>query len=429
MYDAPVRGSQDASPKDFGIMSETNRSGTPPPIYRATAQDELLQSAAGKPLSGPVIPSTRTTSGGRLDPSLLATIPTPTEMVRDAAAAGVPPQTPAEAANELAKRTAIRTLESDVANTIAQNRLSVSGIALAQQKRQREDAVGSEVSTEKRFSWWAIGGIILAVLGAGIVTVAYLTQTKVPETTEVITPQTALIPAVPETTLDVTDMNRTDMLRAFSALTAQYATHGGISLVRLVAYRDEIVNEETTRVQHDVTAEQFFTQLGGRAPSRLVRALGAASYFGVVSKGGRAMPFLVFETTSYDSAFAGMLEWEPFIISDLPFLVWTPPIAPSAPISAPVVATSTATSSPVASSTPAIPQPVAPKPVVVNVTPESLTFLDIVVKNKDARALKNADGSTKILYAFPTPAILLIAQNEEVLSAIVEQLTTARFQK
>jgi hypothetical protein len=54
-------------------------------------------------------------------------------------------------------------------------------------------------------------------------------------------------------------------------------------------------------------------------------------------------------------------------------------------------------------------------------------FTDVIIKNHDARVLRNSNKSTRILYAFPTKNILLIAQNDNALSAIIEHLNTARF--
>lgn len=416
MYDADVRGVANATPKDYGIMGSVNRTSTPPPRpqvvpqepARLSAQDALYQSALGKPLEGPVIPSTR--------PQLPPTPPSPVAM------SPVPAPSPAEAANEMARRTAIRTLEGDVASTIAKNQLTVGGIALAQQKKMAEEAVEG-IAEEKKFSWWAVSGIILALLGVGVVTVAYLMQLNAPEPDEqVFTTQDALIPAVPEATLDITDMTRTSVLRALSELSGQYASRPGISLVRLISYREEVVESETVRVQADVSAEQFFTQISAHAPSRLIRALGKQTYFGIATVEGHALPFLAFETTSYDSSFAGMLEWEQFLLADLPFLAYTPAILPAPE---PTTGTSTATSTPVSTTTPATTTPAAPSTGVPAV--EIPVFVDIVVKNHDARAVKNQDGSVKLLYAFPTPTLLLIAQNEAVLSALVDHLNTARF--
>lgn len=425
MYDADVRGVAGASPKDYGLVEESHRTsappsrptGTPQTPLRPSAQDAMYQSVLGKPLEGPVIPSSRPPLSGM--PSAPYSQPTgaPAEHMPEGTLAVQP--TPAETANDLARRTAIRTLESDVANTVAKNQLSLSQIALAQQRRQAEEAV-ADIPEGKKFSWWALSGIMLALLGVGIITVAYIMQTNAPEVVEeVITTQDALIPAVPETTLDVTGMGRPDVLKTLSALSGQYASREGISLIRLTTFTERVINEETVSVETDVPAEDFFAQISAHAPERLSRSLGDQTFFGVVSVGGRAIPFLVFEVSSYDSAFAGMLEWESFILTDLPFLVHTPP-APTIPD--PTTGTSTATSTPTGTTT-------VTSPAVVTTTPTVQTFFDIVVKNRDARSVKNQDGSTRLLYAFPTPVMLLVAQNEAALSSIIDHLTTARFSR
>ncbi len=411
----------------------TPAAGSLPPLppRRMSAQDMLYQSPAGKPLDGPVIPSTRPELPNMPPPP--PPTPTPSYTSPSTAAGIIVPPT-AQTTQVPARQSAIRTLESDVATTVAQNRLTVGGIALAQYAKNDSVIVGAE---EKKFSWWAVGGILLALLGVGIVTVAYIMQTRAPETEPVvITTQDALIPGVVETTLDITDMTRASVLRSLSELAPKYAGTEGISLVRLIAYREDIIESETVRIQVDVPPETFFTQISAHAPARLARTLGKQTYFGVVTISGRTIPFLALETSSYDSAFAGMLEWEPFIPADLSFLTHTPaPILPeptastTASSSDATTATTTPSASTTASTTPTATSTttpaVAPTPVIA--TPP--VFVDITVKNHDARAVRNADGTTHMLYAFPTPTMLLIAQDEQALSALVDHLNIARFSR
>jgi hypothetical protein len=65
--------------------------------------------------------------------------------------------------------------------------------------------------------------------------------------------------------------------------------------------------------------------------------------------------------------------------------------------------------------------------VIIPTTPTIPIFRDVVVKNKDARSYTDTDGILRILYSFPSQKLLIVAQNQTALTAIVDQLTTARF--
>ncbi|MCR4274612.1 MAG: hypothetical protein NUW02_00995 [Candidatus Campbellbacteria bacterium] len=352
-----------------------------------------------------------------------------------------PPQTPpTTAVSEAIRRASIRTLESDAAETIHSQNLSVSSIALAQQQKESERAVRDILPEEKSGTIpWVLGGVGLAVLGVIVVTVAYLMQTQASDAPVTVTPANALIPGVEETTLDVTDMTRTKLSQTLSALPSAYAQKSGISLVRLVTYVEQTDTDgKVMRVVQDMLPEDFFQTLSARNTDRLERSLGKLTYFGIVSKGGKVSPFLAFEVVSYESAFAGLLEWEPALPEDISFIVRAPASLPPppAPILPPVSTTTLGTASiPTSqgvgtstSSPKSVGATLAPQPTVVRVTSSAVPiFKDLSVKNKDTRAYIGEDGMVRILYSFLSQKLLIVAQDEETLTAIIDYISTARF--
>lgn len=382
-----------------------------PPFEQTTAPRSVGQT----PFTG--IPLDRISSAPRIQekPVTAENIPPPQ----------YPPQpTPAtDHVTEAVRRASIRTLESDAAETIHKQNLSVSSIALAQQA-SAEKIVRDVLPEEKSHTLpWVLGGVGLAVLGVIVVTVAYIMQTNAPLAPVVVTPQDALIPGVEETTLDVTDMTRTKLSQTLEALPSAYAQKDGISLVRLVTYTQQQDAEgNEVRVVENVSPESFFRILSARNTDRLERSLGAFTYFGVISSEGKTSPFIAFEVTSYESAFAGLLEWESALPEDISFIVRAPAPLPE-PIPLPV-ATTTSTTTPSTATTTA-PQPT---PVVVTSNPTPV-FKDLTVKNKDVRAYVGTNGQTRVLYSFLSQKLLIIAQDETTITTLVDHISTARFSR
>ncbi len=312
------------------------------------------------------------------------------------------------------KQSAIRTLEGDIAQTVRGQGLSVADIALAEQKRKAITTSEEipEPPKESLGTWWVLGTILFLLLGGAVVAgVLYLRPgTDVPL---VETPEQAQFPADARATIDVTGMtfdNFTAKIKESLLADAPLGTIRSVSLAQKMG--------TTTDTLTPISNGAFFALIKSRAPSRLVRSLEDSFVFGVATV-DRPTAFLMFKTNSFETTFAGMLEWEPFIAEDVPFItkeIVLPP-APE-PI---VVATSTNGTStiPTASSTPIV----APPP------PESEigTFLDIVVKNEDVRALTLSDGTVRLLYSFPDKNTLIIAENKEALTLILERLSSARF--
>ncbi len=126
--------------------------------------------------------------------------------------------------------------------------------------------------------------------------------------------------------------------------------------------------------------------LAAKPPSNWVRALDSLFMLGILGQSaetGGNQTFLLMKLDSFDNAYSGMLDWERDIDTDLLPLFRTPD----------------------ASSTPA-------------------TWVDVTIKNKDARALHDASGKTELIYSFYNQNLLIITGNENALRAILNELDT-----
>ena len=134
-------------------------------------------------------------------------------------------------------------------------------------------------------------------------------------------------------------------------------------------------------------ASEYLRVIEARVSGAFLRALENNFLLGFHEVSGNK-PFLILKTTSFNQAFAGMLAWEPYIRRDLAPVFGTAAVASSTPDSADI-------------------------------------FRDRVIRNIDARALFNQDGTTALLYAFPNQEIIIITTNEATFNELLQRVITA----
>ncbi len=148
-------------------------------------------------------------------------------------------------------------------------------------------------------------------------------------------------------------------------------------------------------------AQDFATRLNTEMPTWLIRALEPEYIVGIHTTESNN-PFIIFKSSSYENAFAGMVKWEETIQKDLPAFV--NPSTVTAAVQAPGITGST-TQTAVTTS----------------------RFQDGVIQNKDVRILKDASGKTILIYALPDKETIVIATNEVTLKELFARLITSQF--
>lgn len=137
-----------------------------------------------------------------------------------------------------------------------------------------------------------------------------------------------------------------------------------------------------------VETADFMRVLDPRAPGSFMRNLSPEMMFGAYAQ---SEPFFIFRTDRFDTAFAGMLDWEPFMSADLTPLFGEPVSRSFDPSARSGDQTRTA------------------------------FFTDEVIESVTARTLYDAFASERIVYAFADQHTLIITTSKEALRALLSR--------
>jgi hypothetical protein len=353
--------------------------------------------------------------------------------------AGKAPQSPVNPLiEELRKQSAentlvrpLRTYKDDISSLIDKKKTSFVSVVSAEADRRAKSvaAVRPNLVPKRRSSLMnytlVAGGIFFVMLGVGLVLYTYFT--KEPAIGSV--PASSLPKLVfseNQEALDTTGQNRHAMINLLNSKQRTENIRLG-SITQLFPTAKNI-----TGATYLLSASEFFKLLEINIPGTLSRSLEDPMMLGLHGYDGNSY-FLILKVTDYDRGFAGMLDWEKTMQQDLflpfgiaPLRSLTPPAATTTPITA-ATTTRTTTSSNESTAT-CSPSATTTEPVS-NITTADLTaraFVDVVVKNINARALKRDDGSIALLYAFPDKNTVIITSSAATLTEIVTRMQSIR---
>jgi hypothetical protein len=261
-------------------------------------------------------------------------------------------------------------------------------------------------------------GIILVLAGAGAVYGAYLYMSKNAPVVSIAAQPSLISP-------DSRVMLSGKGSGLLSALAEQANQPLGANQVELT-----YVNVSTTTaqgvVEEPASGGAFITELNLQAPDILLRNIDPSSMVGIVSAGGEIRPFFILRVTSYERTFAGMLQWEPTMFSQLSLLYPLYPAPAPAPVVTQQISTTSTTS---ASSTSSkvvkiVPAPIIPTPKIESNQADQ-SFTDETVDSHDVRALKDNQGHTLVLYGYVDKQTLIIARNEAAFTLLLNKLQSS----
>ncbi|MAG12524.1 hypothetical protein CL630_01800 [bacterium] len=277
----------------------------------------------------------------------------------------------------------LRTYKYDISEALKQQKQSFTGMVIAEKKRQEKSGVVQPEQTRKIFTPKNIFiglGILLVVLAIGV-SAFMLLRAKAPE--QVISPSLDIQSPVfleNHKTISIERFNENEIRGKVEVLKREenmpIDSILGITFTKTI----ETLEGEQTAL---LSTSELFSMLGHETPRQLIRTFNDPFLFGFHAF-RKTEPFLILTNRFYDGAFLGMLQWEPFMLSDL---------------------------SPM---------------FLLERTDFSRTqlFEDVVIQNNDVRILKNTNNETKLLYSFVDRNTIVITTNTDAFKEIVTRLKT-----
>lgn len=301
---------------------------------------------------------------------------------------------------------AVRTYEDDVAQALRQKGASLGSVFMAESKKR--ESLGAQVMSDdgrinKKRILTILLIIFLSLLSIGLLGFLVWKIFLTPAITPPFSLET-LIPSDSEKYLNIKGLSPEEVL----SLLRKERDEAAGSLGAVVALNLYIKNDldDGTPNNTPVYADDFFKAIASKAPGKLYRSLLPEFLLGGHIFDGN-QPFIVFQVDSYQNAFAGMIEWEKYIKSDLSVFFETKE----------KITINSDEVPPIASTTPDSPD--------IPLVPES--FEDAVLRNKDVRILRNANGEILLLYSFPDRQTLVITTNENTFRELLDRLSVTEF--
>lgn len=298
----------------------------------------------------------------------------------------------------------LETYQKDVETVIAEKNISAVSIAAAEAQRAGRTAqLASTVeAAAKGLNPKMIAGVAAVTLGVALVVVALGVLTYV-LTRPGITPAAQQGSSAPFMSVDDTQalvltpeqLNRDTLMQNLESLKEKTALSLGlVSRMYLVVSTTSV---DQKNIPPPITSQQLLSTLAPNVADDLLRTFDPNYYLLGVHVFDGNQEFLILKVDSYVQAYAGMLQWERTMATELsPLFIRTPRPRTAEELSA---ASTTAQ------------------------TPSLLPtqFVDTVVANHNARAVLNDAGDTLLLWSFIDRDTLVITNNESTLAEIISR--------
>lgn len=330
----------------------------------------------------------------------------------------------------------LHTFQEDLAKSIKDDNVSMIKMAMAEKKRQEEQGIPETAVTDGNSKKYIlVGAIIVAAVailgGTGFIMYRLSNGTPSNPGTSSTAPTTGLSLLFTEskTSINIEGKDVFDVKKLINTELSKPLQLGSMKALLLVMGAGSNARE--------ITLEEFLKGLQTGTGESLARSLDSRFLLGIYSFNSNDL-FLLAKVTSYDNAFAAMLQFEPDVENSIgSIFIRSQPIAPPAPVVPIKQPTQTKPVDPEGVYLPGEEPETPPEDTAEETTAAAAnaiqqnrkTWVDRVVNNKDSRVLVDSKGKMTMMYTFLDKQTLVIASSEKALKEIMFRLTTGRISR
>jgi len=293
--------------------------------------------------------------------------------------------------NPNTQKSIVRTYKGDLESAIQNNHLSSINIAIAEnqkmhsqiqaEQKQPEPAAPAEYSKNKIIIFISIILIVLGIIG---VIVAFIFTSGGGSPVTQVQELPSLITTEHKDELSLNTIPKGKLLETLSAKLND-------SQITVNKLYNTYITTGTSTARRLITAGEFVTQTGFNMPDILKRTLLPDYMIGTYSF-GKNLPFIIFKTSYFENAYAGMLSWEVNLKKDLLILFKLPGYENGGGL-------------------------------IADLTPtDNKKFEDGVIVNKDVRILRDENNNVILLYGIIDKETIIITVNETAFKEIIDRL-------
>ncbi|QQR50609.1 hypothetical protein IPF86_01665 [Candidatus Nomurabacteria bacterium] len=272
----------------------------------------------------------------------------------------------------------LRTYQSDMAEALREQQGSVIKIAIAEQKKKEDTAKLISPVAKKNIAF-LVGSIACLVIAGGIFGYLYFFHDSDPIVVEKKPTIETLIFADAHQSVDTGSLlTKKQLVDAIREKLILPQDAGKITAILLTA--------PTYPGARMLTTEEFLKKLESDADPTLIRSFDEEYMFGTHMEIVN-VPFLIFKTNSYDTAFSGMLTWERKLFDNMYELFGLSIEGDNAALF-------------------------------------QKKFEDIIVENRDGRVLRDGAGNIVMVYVFLDTETILVTTSIDTIKEILVRLQT-----
>jgi len=322
----------------------------------------------------------------------------------------------------------IRTYEDDIANLVKNQKISTATIVLAEQKKRQSQQFQEENTSKEKPKGKIIKILISIILfGLGVAALFFVIQMN-------LIPQSIIniIPSSEKTeqeiirrdnSVEILTLSKTnnEIRNEISEKTKNLSEE---SLDEIIEFKilKQVTNQEGNSSLIKITADNLFNILNSNTSDRFERSIDEEFLFGVYTD-TKPTPFIILRTNDIDLSFSEIFEWESRMYNDLfQVLDLKPEVSDFIRVEVPV-ATSTNNTEENSTTTSETEIKILNNPEAKFNTND---FTDIVISNKDSRAIIDTGGKVILIYSFIDEEKILITSNINVFQQVIKRLSAQK---